>query len=225
MNKIKIAPSVLSADLLKLKDQIESIEKNEADLIHLDIMDGHFVPNITFGPVIVSTLQRITDLPLDVHLMIMNADNYIPQFARAGADYITVHQEAGPHLHRSIQLIKEQGVKAGVALNPATDLSTIEPMLPDLDLVLLMTVNPGFGGQTFIPLVLDKISKLSELKKKNNYNLEIEVDGGINMDTVPDVVRAGAEVLVAGNAIFGNEDPGKACRQLKSIAGRTLEES
>lgn len=225
MNKIKIAPSVLSADLLKLKDQIESIEKNEAELIHLDIMDGHFVPNITFGPVIVSILQRITDLPLDVHLMIMNADNYIPQFARAGADYITVHQEAGPHLHRSIQLIKEQGVKAGVALNPATDLSTIEPMLPDLDLVLLMTVNPGFGGQTFIPLVLDKISKLSELKKKNNYNFEIEVDGGINMDTVPDVVRAGAEVLVAGNAIFGNEDPGKACRQLKSIAGRTLEKS
>jgi ribulose-phosphate 3-epimerase len=225
MNKIKIAPSVLSADLLKLKDQIESIEKNEAELIHLDIMDGHFVPNITFGPVIVSILQRITDLPLDVHLMIMNADNYIPQFARAGADYITVHQEAGPHLHRSIQLIKEQGVKAGVALNPATDLSTIEPMLPDLDLVLLMTVNPGFGGQTFIPLVLDKISKLSELKKRNNYNLEIEVDGGINMDTVPDVVRAGGEVLVAGNAIFGNEDPGKACRQLKSIAGRTLEES
>ena len=225
MNKIKIAPSVLSADLLKLKDQIESVEKNEAELIHLDIMDGHFVPNITFGPVIVSTLQRITDLPLDVHLMIMNADNYIPQFARAGADYITVHQEAGPHLHRSIQLIKEQGVKAGVALNPATDLSTIEPMLPDLDLVLLMTVNPGFGGQTFIPLVLDKISKLSELKKKNSYNLEIEVDGGINMDTVPDVVRAGAEVLVAGNAIFGNEDPGKACRQLKSIAGRTLEKS
>lgn len=225
MNKIKIAPSVLSADLLKLKDQIESIEKNKAELIHLDIMDGHFVPNITFGPVIVSTLQRITDLPLDVHLMIMNADNYIPQFARAGADYITVHQEAGPHLHRSIQLIKEQEVKAGVALNPATDLSTIEPMLPDLDLVLLMTVNPGFGGQTFIPLVLDKISKLSELKKRNNYNLEIEVDGGINMDTVPDVVRAGAEVLVAGNAIFGNEDPGKACRQLKSIAGQTLEES
>lgn len=225
MNKIKIAPSVLSADLLKLKDQIKSVEKNEAELIHLDIMDGHFVPNITFGSVIVSTLQRITDLPLDVHLMIMNADNYIPQFARAGADYITVHQEAGPHLHQSIQLIKEQGVKAGVALNPATDLSTIEPMLPDLDLVLLMTVNPGFGGQTFITLVLDKISKLSELKKKNNYNLEIEVDGGINMDTVPDVVRAGAEVLVAGNAIFGNEDPGKACRQLKSIAGRTLEES
>ena len=225
MNKIKIAPSVLSADLLKLKDQIESVEKNEAELIHLDIMDGHFVPNITFGPVIVSTLQRITDLPLDVHLMIMNADNYIPQFARAGADYITVHQEAGPHLHRSIQLIKEQGVKAGVALNPATDLSTIEPMLADLDLVLLMTVNPGFGAQTFIPLVLDKISKLSELKKKNSYNLEIEVDGGINMDTVPDVVKAGAEVLVAGNAIFGNEDPGKACRQLKSIAGRTLEES
>jgi len=225
MNKIKIAPSVLSADLLKLRDQIESVEKNEADLIHLDIMDGQFVPNITFGPVIVSTLKRITDLPLDVHLMILNADDYIPQFAKAGANYITVHQEACPHLHRSIHLIKEQGAKAGVALNPATDLSTIEPVLPDLDLVLLMTVNPGFGGQTFIPLVLDKISKLAGIKQKHGYNLEIEVDGGINEDTIPDVVKAGAEVLVAGISVFGKDDPGEACRQLKSIAGRTLEES
>ena len=225
MNTIKIAPSVLSADLLKLEDQIKSVEKNEADLIHLDIMDGQFVPNITFGPVIVSTIERITDLPLDVHLMILNADNYIPRFAEVGADYITVHQEAVPHLHRSIHLIKEHGVKAGVALNPATDLSTIEPMLPDLDLVLLMTVNPGFGGQSFISLVLDKISKLAELKRKYGYNFEIEVDGGINTDTVPRVVKAGAEVLVAGIAIFGNEDPGKACRQMKSIAGKTLEES
>jgi ribulose-phosphate 3-epimerase len=225
MKSIKIAPSVLSADLLKLEKQIKSVEKNEADLIHLDIMDGQFVPNITFGPVIVSTLERITDLPLDVHLMIMNADNYIPKFAEAGADYITVHQEAVPHLHRSIHFIKEHGVKAGVALNPATGLSTIEPILPDLDLVLLMTVNPGFGGQTFISFVLDKISMLAELKRKYGYNFEIEVDGGINSDTVPRVVKAGAEVLVAGIAIFGNEDPGKACRHLKSIAGKTLEES
>jgi ribulose-phosphate 3-epimerase len=225
MSQIKIAPSVLSADLLKLNDQIKSIEQNEADLIHLDIMDGHFVPNITFGPVIVSTLNRITDLPLDVHLMIMNADNYIPHFAKAGADYITVHQEASLHLHRSIHLIKEYGVKAGVALNPATDLSTIETVLPDLDLILLMTVNPGFGGQTFISLVLNKISKLAELKQRNRYNFEIEVDGGINSNTVPQVVKAGAEVLVAGIAIFGEKDPGKACRQLKSIAEIALEKS
>ena len=225
MNQVKIAPSVLSADLIKLKEQINSVEENEADLIHLDIMDGHFVPNITFGPVIVSTLKRITDLPLDVHLMIMNADTFIPKFAEAGADYITVHQEVAPHLHRSIHLIKEHGVKAGIALNPATDIATIEPVLPDLDLVLLMTVNPGFGGQTFITLVLDKIARLAELKKKHNFNFEIEVDGGINTETVPQVVRAGAEILVAGIAIFGNEDPGKACRQLKLIAENTLEKS
>jgi ribulose-phosphate 3-epimerase len=223
MSKIKIAPSVLSADLLQLKNQIESVEKNSADIIHLDIMDGNFVPNITFGPVIVSTVKRITSLPLDVHLMIVNADAYISQFAKAGASYITVHQEASPHLHRSIHLIKEHGVKAGIALNPATNLSTIEPMLPDFDLVLLMTVNPGFGGQSFIPLVLDKIKTLSEIKREKNYHFEIEVDGGINSDTIPDVVKAGAEVLVAGHAIFGQKDPGEACLQLKTIAGRTLE--
>ena len=225
MSQIKIVPSVLSADLVKLEEQINSVEKNMADLIHLDIMDGHFVPNITFGPVIVSTVKRITDLPLDVHLMIMNADTYIPKFAEAGADYITVHQEAAPHLHRSVHLIKEHGVKAGVALNPATDISTIEPILPDLDLVLLMTVNPGFGGQTFISLVLDKIVKVAELKKKHNLNFEIEVDGGINTETVPRVVQAGAEILVAGIAIFGDNNPGKACRQLKLIAGNSLEKS
>lgn len=225
MSQIKIAPSVLSADLLMLKEQIKSVEENEADLIHLDIMDGHFVPNITFGPVIVSTLKRITDLPLDVHLMIMNADKYIPKFANAGADYITVHQEAELHLHRSVHLIKEHGVKSGIALNPATDISTIEPLLPDLDLVLLMTVNPGFGGQTFISLVLDKIVRLADLKKKYNFGFEIEVDGGINTETVPQVVKAGAEILVAGIAVFGDENPGKACRKLKMIAGNTLEKS
>jgi len=225
MKRIKIAPSVLSADLLKIKDHIDSVEKNDADMIHLDIMDGNFVPNITFGPVIVSTVKRITELPLDVHLMIINADQYIAQFAKVGATYITVHQEACPHLHRSIHLIKEHGVKAGVALNPATDLSTIEPILPDLDLVLLMTVNPGFGGQSFISLVLDKIKKLAKIKEQNSYHFEIEVDGGINSKTIPEVVKAGAEVLVAGNAIFGETDPGNACLQLKSIAGRALEVS
>ncbi len=223
MGKVKMAPSVLSADLLKLKEQIESVEKNGADMIHLDIMDGNYVPNITFGPVIVSTVKRITQLPLDVHLMIMNADNFISDFANAGASYITVHQEACTHLHRTIHLIKENGLKAGVSLNPATDLSTIEPMLPDFDLVLLMTVNPGFGGQSFISLVLDKIKKLAEIKRKNGYDFEIEVDGGINTDTVSRVVKAGAEVLVAGDAIFGQKDPGKACSTLKNIAGQTLE--
>ena len=186
-------------------------------------MDGNFVPNITFGPVIVSTVKRITTLPLDVHLMIVNADRFIPQFAAAGASYITVHQEACPHLHRTIHLIKEQGLKAGLALNPATDLSVIETILPDLDLVLLMTVNPGFGGQSFISFVLQKIERLARLKTEYEYPFEIEVDGGINVKTVPDVVKAGAEILVAGDAIFGQENPGEACMQLKSIAGRTLE--
>ena len=223
MREVKIAPSILSADLLKLEDQIKSVEKNQADMIHVDVMDGQFVPNITFGPGIVSTLKRITELPIDVHLMILNADNFIPKFAAAGADFITVHQETSPHLHRSIQLIKEHKVKAGVVLNPATDLSTIDPLLPDLELILLMTVNPGFGGQTFITLVLDKISRLAAIKNKHQYNFEIEVDGGINTNTVTQVVKAGAEVLVAGDAIFGNENPGKACRQLKLLAGNALE--
>jgi ribulose-phosphate 3-epimerase len=225
MNKVKIAPSILSADLLKLEEQIRAVEQNEADMIHLDIMDGQFVPNITFGPVIVSTMRRITELPLDVHLMILNADNFVPKFAEAGADYITVHQETSLHLHRSIHLIKEYDIKAGVALNPATDLSTIEPILPDLDLILLMTVNPGFGGQTFIHFVLNKISQLAELKRKNQFNFEIEVDGGINTNTIPQVVTAGAEVLVAGDAIFGTEDPGKACREMKLFASNVFEKT
>ncbi len=225
MNKIKIAPSVLSADLLRLKEQVEAVERNGADFIHVDIMDGHFVPNITFGPVIVSTLKKITKLPLDVHLMIYNADKYIPDFAKAGAEIITVHQEAETHLHRSIQMIKDLGLKAGVSLNPATDLSTIEPILPELDLVLLMTVNPGFGGQVFIPLVSEKVSRLAGYKREHQLRFLIEVDGGINPQTVPDVVKAGAEVLVAGHAIFAQEDIGKACRELKEIAGSAIEKS
>jgi len=222
MNKIFIAPSILSADLLAIEEQIKAVESRGADYIHVDIMDGHFVPNITFGPVIVSTLKRITDLPLDVHLMIYNVDQYIPQFAKAGADIITIHQEAGPHLHRSLQLIKDQNVKAGVSLNPGTEISSISTVLNDVDLVLLMTVNPGFGGQSYISAVGDKVKQLAVIKKERNYPFLIEVDGGINPETIPNVVRAGAEVLVAGNAIFAQPDPGKACNHLKTIGNNAL---
>ena len=222
MKQIRIAPSILSADLLQLEAQVKLVEKSGADLIHVDIMDGHFVPNITFGPVIVKTLRKITTLPLDVHLMITNVDQYIPEFAKAGADFLTIHQEAGPHLHRSLQLIRDLGVKTGVALNPGTSLTTIEPLLADLDLVLLMTVNPGFGGQSYIPLVSPKIEQLAGLKKKHGYRLAIEVDGGINPDTIREATKAGAEILVAGNAIFNQDDIQAACRILKEIAEKTI---
>jgi ribulose-phosphate 3-epimerase len=218
MSKIKIAPSVLSADLLRLEEQIRAVEKNGADYIHVDIMDGHFVPNITFGPVIVSTLKKITAVPLDVHLMISNVDQYIPAFARAGADIITVHQEAGAHLHRSLQLIKNEGRQAGVSINPATALYSIEPVLADVDLILLMSVNPGFGGQTYISSVTDKLRALAEIKKQGKYRFQIEVDGGINQETIKEAVSAGAEILVAGNAIFAQKDPGAACRELRALA-------
>ena len=222
MNERSIAPSILSADLLHLEDQIKSVEKRGADFIHVDIMDGHFVPNITFGPVIVSTLNRITDLPLDVHLMINNVDQYIPQFVEAGADILTIHQEAGPHLHRSVQLIKDLNIKAGVSLNPATEVSTIKTMLPEMDLVLLMSVNPGFGGQSYISAVNDKLKQLSKIKKENHYSFLIEVDGGINAGTIQETVRSGAQVLVAGNAIFAQTDPGSACENLKKMANDAL---
>ena len=225
MSAIKIAPSILSADLLNLENQILAVEKAGADFIHVDVMDGQFVPNITFGPVIVSTLKKITNLPLDVHLMILNAENFISRFAQAGAEIITIHQEASPHIHRTIQMIKDEGKKAGVSLNPGSSLNTILPVLPIIDLVLLMTVNPGFGAQSFIPLVLEKIEYLAEIKKKNRYGFLVEVDGGINSETVPKVVTAGAEVLVAGNAVFAQEDPEKACRQLIDIAGQASEKS
>ncbi len=222
MNDIHIAPSILSADLLHLEEQIKSVEERGADFVHVDIMDGHFVPNITFGPVIVSTLKRVTNLPLDVHLMINNVDQYIPQFAKAGADIITIHQEAGPHLHRSLQLIKDLNIKAGVSLNPATEISTIITMLPEVDLVLLMSVNPGFGGQRYISAVNDKLRQLSAIKKEKHYSFLIEVDGGINAGTIREAVGAGAEVLVAGNAIFAQPDPGAACENLKKIANDVL---
>lgn len=215
---IKIAPSILSADILKLEEQVKEVESHGADYIHVDVMDGHFVPNITFGPVIVSALKRITGLPLDVHLMISNPDNYIKEFAQAGADIITVHQETCTHLHRTIQFIKDCGSKAGVSLNPATNISTINNMIQDLDLVLLMSVNPGFGGQKFIKSILKKIEQLAKLRKDKNYTFEIEIDGGINPDSAKDVAKAGAEVLVAGNAIFKQLSIGQACQDIKNAA-------
>ena len=213
----KLAPSILSADLLKLEEQIRIVEQNGADFIHVDIMDGHFVPNITFGPVIVKTLKRITRLPLDVHLMIENADRYIEDFAAAGASYITVHQEALRHLHRALQLIRNAGAKPGISINPATDLAGIMPVLGEVDMILIMTVNPGFGGQSFLDFVVDKIRALAEIKQEMEYGFMIEVDGGITPATAKLVLEAGAEVLVAGNAVFGQPDVAAACRNLKDV--------
>lgn len=212
---VKIAPSILSADFSKLGEEIKDVEKGGAELIHVDVMDGHFVPNITIGPLVVESIRPITKLPLDVHLMIENPDQYIESFAKAGADYITVHVEACRHLHRTIQLIKSLGVKAGVVLNPATPVQWIEPILAELDIVLLMSVNPGFGGQKFIPSVLDKIKQVSDLAKQKGAELEIEVDGGVNEQTAKLCVEAGATILVAGSAVYNQEDRGKAISLLK----------
>jgi ribulose-phosphate 3-epimerase len=212
---IKIAPSILSADFSKLGEEIKDVEKGGAALIHVDVMDGHFVPNITIGPLIVDSIRPITKLPLDCHLMIENPDQYIEAFAKAGADYITVHVETCRHLHRTIQLIKSFGVKAGVVLNPATPVEWIEPILPDIDMVLLMTVNPGFGGQKFISSVLPKIKRVKELIDENEFQVEIEVDGGVNEETAALCTAAGATVLVAGSAVFNQQDRKKAITKLK----------
>ncbi|WP_433770241.1 ribulose-phosphate 3-epimerase [Bacillus wiedmannii] len=212
---IKIAPSILSADFSRLGEEIKDVEKGGADYIHVDVMDGHFVPNITIGPLIVEAIRPITSLPLDVHLMIENPDNYIPTFAKAGADIITVHVEACPHLHRTIQLIKSHGIKAGVVLNPHTPVSTIEHVLEDIDMVLLMTVNPGFGGQKFIHSVLPKIKQVAEMVKERNLEVEIEVDGGVNAETARLCVEAGANVLVAGSAVYNQKDRGEAIRVIR----------
>ncbi|WP_259416118.1 ribulose-phosphate 3-epimerase [Bacillus toyonensis] len=212
---IKIAPSILSADFSKLGEEIKDVEKGGADYIHVDVMDGHFVPNITIGPLIVEAIRPITSLPLDVHLMIENPDNYIPTFAKAGADIITVHVEACPHLHRTIQLIKSHGIKAGVVLNPHTPVSVIEHVLEDIDMVLLMTVNPGFGGQKFIHSVLPKIKQVAEMVKERNLEVEIEVDGGVNAETARLCVEAGANVLVAGSAVYNQKDRGGAIRIIR----------
>ncbi|MFS0778687.1 ribulose-phosphate 3-epimerase [Neobacillus sp. 3P2-tot-E-2] len=203
---LKIAPSILSADFAKLGEEILAVERAGADYIHVDVMDGHFVPNITIGPLIVEAIRPVTKLPLDVHLMIDNPDQYIEAFAKAGADYITVHVEACRHLHRTIHHIKSFGIKAGVVLNPATPVNTIQHILKDVDMVLLMSVNPGFGGQKFIPEVLLKIRKVKEMADAIGKEIEIEIDGGVNSETAKLCVEAGANVLVAGSAIYDQED-------------------
>ncbi len=212
---VKIAPSILSANFAKLGEEIREVEEAGADLIHVDVMDGHFVPNITIGPLIVEAIRPVTKLPLDVHLMIKNPDQYIPQFANAGADIISVHVEECVHLHRTIQLIKSFGIKAGVVLNPATSIESLGVILDDLDLVMLMSVNPGFGGQSFIPSVLAKIEKLSQQIKERQHSIEIMIDGGINTETAKGAVAAGATILVAGNAVFGASDRKAAISQIK----------
>lgn len=199
---VHIAPSILSADFAHLADEIAAVEAAGADLLHVDVMDGHFVPNLTIGPPIVESLRKVTALPLDVHLMVTNPDAAIPDFAQAGANYLTVHTETCPHLHRTIQSIKEHGVKAGVTLNPSTSLSTLEEVVADVDLVLIMSVNPGFGGQTFIPTCLDKLRRARQLIDRTGSRALLEVDGGIKVENAGDVLQAGANVLVAGSAIF-----------------------
>jgi ribulose-phosphate 3-epimerase len=215
--QIQIAPSILSADFAKLGEEIRDVEDGGADLIHVDVMDGHFVPNLTIGPLVVSAIRPHTKLPLDVHLMITEPDRYIEAFVKAGADIISVHAEACLHLHRTLQWIKQLGVKAAVALNPATPLQAIEYVLGELDMVLLMTVNPGFGGQAFISSVLPKIQQLrTRLDQLGLAHIPIEVDGGIHPGTADAVVKAGASILVAGSAVFGKSDRKEAMRAIRS---------
>ena len=203
---IELAPSILSADFAHLADQIERATAGGGSVIHVDVMDGHFVPNITIGPPVVKSLRQATRLPLDCHLMIENADQYIGDFAEAGADWISVHQEACRHLNRTLNLIKSHQCRAGVVINPATPVETLSEVLEIVDYVLVMSVNPGFGGQKFIPGAVHKIRKLAEIRAQRGYSYRIEVDGGIALDTVAEVVQAGAEILVAGNAVFGKGD-------------------
>ncbi|HEK4625678.1 ribulose-phosphate 3-epimerase [Clostridioides difficile] len=204
---IKLAPSILSADFAKLLEDVRKVESAGCEYLHIDVMDGHFVPNITLGALVVKSLKKENiNMVFDAHLMIENPDQYIEEFVKAGCDIITVHQEACVHLHRTIQNIKSHGIKAGVVLNPATPVDTIKHVLPDLDMVLLMSVNPGFGGQSFIPCVLDKIKELKAIIDSQGLNIDIEVDGGISPKNVAEVVQAGANVIVAGSAIFGSDD-------------------
>lgn len=216
---IRIAPSILAADFTRLQEQLSQAESGGADWFHLDVMDGHFVPNLTFGPMVVSAIRKLTRLPLDIHLMIEEPAKYLEQFRHAGADHIIVHQEADDHLHRTIGRIKELGAKAGVAINPATPCSTLADILPDLDIILIMTVNPGFGGQSFIPGTLKKLAEARALIANSGRDIRLEVDGGIDTLTAPRVVQAGADVLVAGTSVFGTDNVQQAIQRLqKSIS-------
>lgn len=216
---IKISPSILSADFARLGAEIRTVEHGGADYIHVDVMDGHFVPNITIGAPVVQALRQVTQLPLDVHLMIENPDLYIPDFAEAGADIITVHQEAVPHLHRTVQLIHSLGKKAGVSINPATPASTLEVIVSEVDLILVMSVNPGFGGQSFIPAVLPKIKELRAMIERSGRAIELEVDGGVKVDNIAEIAAAGADVFVAGSAVFNAPDYGEAIAALRHQVG------
>ncbi len=212
---MKIAPSILSADFANLQRDIEFVEKHGADYIHVDVMDGQFVPNITFGPAVVQAIRPITKLPLDVHLMIVNPERFIHEFAKAGADIIGVHIEATPHIHRAIQIIKSENVKAEVVINPGTPVEAIKYVLPLVDQILVMTVNPGFGGQSFLPEMADKIRELAKLKEQYGYHYDIEVDGGIDDQTIKVCAEAGANVFVAGSYIYGAQHPEERINALK----------
>jgi len=215
---VKIAPSILAADFARLGDEIRAAEAAGADLIHVDVMDGNFVPNITMGPVVVKSIRPVTDLPLDVHLMIAEPDRYLEDFAKAGADALTFHVEATPHLHRTVQLIHNLGLKAGVAINPGTPASALEAILPFVDIVLVMTVNPGFGGQTFIEQSVGKIARVRAMLDEIGSPANLLVDGGIDANTAGRVVAAGADTLIAGSSVFGRGDGGAAIRALKDAA-------
>ncbi len=213
----KISPSILSADFSRLGEEVKRVDDAGADWIHIDVMDGHFVPNITVGPFILEAVRRVTSLPLDVHLMIERPDQYINEFSDAGADIITVHVEACPHLHRTIQAIKEKGKKAGVSLNPATPLVLVEDILNDIDLLLIMSVNPGFGGQKFIISVLDKIKRARQMIDKAGSKAYIEIDGGVKLDNIGDISFAGADIFVSGSGVFGTKDYKRTIEEMKRI--------
>lgn len=212
---IQIAPSILSADFSRLGEEVRKVEAAGADLIHIDIMDGHFVPNITVGPIVVGAMKKATKLPLDVHLMIANPEKYAEEFVKKGAAILTVHVETCPHLHRIIQMIKKMGVKAGASLNPATSLTSLENILEDMDMVLLMSVNPGWGGQEFIPQILPKIKRLKETIDQNKLNVAIEVDGGVKVDNAYKIASAGADILVMGSAIFETKNYKDTIRKVR----------
>jgi ribulose-phosphate 3-epimerase len=217
---IRLAPSILSANFAALGEDIRKVEEAGAHMLHLDVMDGHFVPNITIGPPVVRSIRNATKLPLDVHLMISDPDKYIPAFVEAGANILTVHAEATVHLDRTLNFIRSQNVGAGVSLNPATPISTVEHVLGLVDMLLIMSVNPGFGGQRFIPYSVQKIRQARQLIEERNYRCVIEVDGGIDTDTLPEVIKAGAGVLVAGSAIFGTADPARKTKEMLEIAAQ-----
>lgn len=219
---VLIAPSILSADFARLAEEVARVEAGGADLLHIDVMDGHFVPNLTVGPSIVEALRKVTKLPFDVHLMMTNPDSFIKEFAEAGANYLTVHVETCPHLHRTVQAIKEQGVKAGVTLNPATSLSSVEEIIPDADLLLVMSVNPGFGGQHFIASVLEKISRARQLIDRTGSRAALEVDGGVKVENAARIIQAGADILVSGSAIFSSSDYGATIKAMRQAVRKAM---